>query len=196
VRDEGNTYRDVWEVHLEEHARTFERARTGLAGDFEACADLLLTTLRGGGTAFFCGNGGSAADAQHLAAELTVRFLGDRPALRAASLAMDASALTACGNDFGFERIFARQLEALGRPGDALVALSTSGNSPNILTALRAARTLGISSILMTGGRASEGAGLADVTVAVPSGVTASIQEIHIVFGHALCMAIEREFGT
>ena len=184
---------ETWAAHLAEHRRTLDRTEAGLSDRFAAAADLLIATLRGGGTVFFCGNGGSAADAQHLAAEFTVRFTVDRRPFRAMTLAADASAMTACGNDLGFERIFARQLEALGRRGDALVAITTSGNSDNVLAALRTARQLGLASVAMTGETGGRAAALADVLLAVPSATTAAIQEMHITIGHALCHVVEAE---
>jgi D-sedoheptulose 7-phosphate isomerase len=151
--------------------------------------------LSAGHVLLLCGNGGSAADAQHIAAEFTVRFLNDRTALRAMALATDCSSLTATGNDLGFERVFARQLEAHGRPGDVLIAISTSGNSPNILAALDVARTSQVRTIAMTGAGGGKAASRADHLLAVPSTSTARIQEMHILIGHALCGAVERRLG-
>lgn len=192
--DSGSHLR-LWERHLADHATAFERTRTDLADAFARCADLVLTTLRRDGAVFFCGNGGSAADAQHLAAELTVRFVGHRQALRSCALAMDTSALTACGNDFGFDQVFARQLEAVGRTGDLVVGITTSGNSPNVLRALERARETGIASIALTGAKGGAAAALADIAVIVPACGTATVQEMHITFGHALCVVVDQEFA-
>lgn len=155
-----------------------------------------INTLKKGGKIMFAGNGGSAADAQHLAAELVSRLNFDRPGLSAIALTTDTSALTAIGNDYGYEHVFARQLEAVARPDDVLFAISTSGNSPNILRLLEAATKRRVHSIGLTGNRAGEMDGLCDTLLAVPSPETPRIQEIHILLGHAICGAIEQEmFG-
>ena len=146
-----------------------------------------------------CGNGGSAGDAQHIAAELSIRYRArpERPSLPAISLAADSSALTACGNDFGYERVFARQLEGLGRAGDFLLAISTSGNSANVIAALQAARLKGMQNILLTGGDGGrmlrEFAPLVDFSIVVPHEETARIQECHIMIGQILCAVVEKE---
>jgi D-sedoheptulose 7-phosphate isomerase len=152
--------------------------------------------LRAGGKLLLCGNGGSAADSQHIATELTIRFEAERQALPAIALTTDTSALTAAGNDFGFDRIFARQVAALGRKGDLLIGLTTSGDSTNVIAALEAARAQGLTTACLTGrdgGRvASES--LADHCLIVPSDRTARIQEVHILIGHLLCAAIDAAF--
>lgn len=142
---------------------------------------------------FFAGNGGSAAEAQHFAAELLGRFLMDRAPLPAMALHVDTSAMTAIGNDFGFEHVFSRQLQGLGQSGDVLVALSTSGRSKNILAAMRVARDLGISTIAMTGEDPRDMGELADVVLAVPATHTPQVQEGHLVLGHLLCDLVERQ---
>jgi len=157
----------------------------------EAMARLIADTARRGGTVFFCGNGGSAAEAQHFATELSVRFVRDRRALAALALTTDGSLLTAAGNDYGFERIFARQIESLGRRGDLLVAMSTSGRSPNILEAVRAARAKRITVVGMTGQAGGRFARRCDVAVVVPSLDTARIQEAHLLVGHICCERAE-----
>jgi D-sedoheptulose 7-phosphate isomerase len=139
----------------------------------------------------FCGNGGSAADAQHWAGELVSRFNYDRPGLAAIALTTDTSILTAIGNDYGYERLFARQVEALGVTGDVLIAISTSGNSPNIVAALEAARVRGITSIGFTGEAGGKMAALCDICLRIPSSSTPRIQEGHEVLGHAICGMIE-----
>ena len=158
-------------------------------------AELSATALQRGGKLLFFGNGGSAADAQHLAAELTVRFIRDRRALAAIVLAADTSALTACGNDLGFENIFSRQVEALGRPGDVAIGLSTSGNSPNVVRAVEQARTMDITAAAFTGATGGKLKSLADPILIVPSRETARIQEMHILLGHILCAEIEQRLG-
>ena len=139
-----------------------------------------------------CGNGGSAADTQHVVAELVVRLTVDRPALRAIALTTDSSIFTAIGNDYGFEHIFSRQVEALGQPGDILLAISTSGNSPNCIRALERARALGLTTIGFTGNGGGKMAPLADINVIVPGTVTMNIQESQLALEHIFCMLVER----
>ena len=139
-----------------------------------------------------CGNGGSAADTQHVVAELVVRLTVDRPALRAIALTTDSSIFTAIGNDYGFEHIFSRQVEALGQPGDVLLAISTSGNSPNCIRAPERARALGLTTIAFTGNGGGKMAPLADINVIVPCAVTMNIQESQLALEHIFCMLVER----
>ena len=146
-------------------------------------------------TLFWCGNGGSAADSQHLAAEFVGRFKKDRKALRSIALTTDTSVLTCVANDYSYEDIFSRQLEALARDADVLVAISTSGNSENILRALRTARELGVKTIALLGKDGGEAKALADMAIVIPSESTARIQEAHILIGHILCDMIEQELG-
>lgn len=185
----------VFSAGLAEHAAVLEAVRRDLGGPFERMLEAWVTAIRGGGKIMFCGNGGSAADAQHLATELTVRYVSDRPAIAALALTTDTSALTAAANDHGFGTVFARQVEALGRPGDVLVAISTSGRSPNILLALRRARELGVVPAALTGGDGGEVVGLADPVIVVPSRTTARIQEMHITLGQLLCSGLEQALG-
>jgi D-sedoheptulose 7-phosphate isomerase len=176
------------------HLARLER-RCGRA--LAAAAEAVIACLEGGGTVYFCGNGGSAADAQHLAAELAGRYLVDRPALAAVALTTNSSALTAIGNDYGFDDVFGRQLEALGSPGDLLVAITTSGRSPNVLRAVEVAHGLGMLVIGMTGESGRRLATLCDFVLMTPSRVTPRIQEGHIALGHALCELVERAmFGS
>jgi len=156
-----------------------------------AAGDMLLTSLRAGGKIMFCGNGGSAALAQHLAAELTGRFLKERAPLAALSLNADSSALTAIGNDYGFEQIFARQLRGIGRAGDVLVGISTSGNSPNIVAALQAAREAGISTIGLGASAGGAMMEFCDICIRAPASRTDQIQELHNTIGHILCGLVE-----
>lgn len=169
------------------------RALPDLAPQMDEAARLIVASLQAGGTLFFCGNGGSAADAQHFAAEMTGRFAFDRPALAAVALHTDTSALTAIANDYGYDHVFSRQIQALGKPGDVLVGLSTSGNSPNVLMAMQTARERGLTVIAMTGQNAGRTADLAQVVLAAPASVTARIQELHEIIGHSLCQIIESE---
>jgi D-sedoheptulose 7-phosphate isomerase len=155
----------------------------------QACAD----ALRGGHKILFAGNGGSAADAQHLAGELVSRFNYDRPGLAAFALTTDTSVLTAIGNDYGYERLFARQVEAVGNAGDVLVAISTSGRSPNILEALRVARVKGLVTVGMTGRGGGRMPELCDHVLRTPSDETPRIQEGHIAMGHTICYLVEQQ---
>ena len=157
----------------------------------ERMSRMVASTLARRRTVFFCGNGGSAAEAQHLATELVVRFVRDRGALPAIALGTDTAMLTAAGNDYGFDRVFARQIEALGRRGDLLVAMTTSGRSPNILEAVRAARARGLHVVGMTGEAGKAFARRCDAALVVPSLHTARIQEVHLLAGHILCERAE-----
>jgi len=167
-------------------------ALKALAPVVEQVACLWIDALQAGGKVMFCGNGGSAADAQHLAAELAGRYELDRPGLAGLALTTDTSALTAIGNDFGFERVFARQVEALGRPGDVLYAISTSGNSPNVVAAVETARRLGIKTVAVTGAGGGRLKELCDLALSVPATKANHIQELHIALGHLLCGLAER----
>ena len=177
----------AWAAHLDAAAQ----ARDNLFTPFSRLADAAVAAIESGGKILFFGNGGSAADAQHIATELTIRFMADRPAIAGIALTTDSSALTACGNDFGFERIFARQIEALGRPGDLAVGISTSGKSPNVLAALETAKTMGLTAAGLCGGAGGPMADVADPLVIAPGADTARIQEMHITIGHLLCAEIE-----
>lgn len=157
-----------------------------------AIADRIAVVLRGGGKLLFAGNGGSAADAQHLAAEFLSRFARDRDPLPAIALTTDTSVLTAIGNDYGYEHVFERQVRGLGRKDDAFIAISTSGRSPNVLAALRAAREMGLTTIGFSGGNSADMGALCDLLLAVPSTETALIQQIHLVAYHAICGVVER----
>jgi D-sedoheptulose 7-phosphate isomerase len=178
-----------------EHRDAFESLLASLAAPFERVLGLWEAAAGTGGKILLFGNGGSAADAQHLAAELVVRYHADRPAIAAISLTTDTSALTAAANDLGYERIFSRQIEALGRPGDVAVGISTSGRSPNVLAGLAAAREARLHTIGLTGADAMAMQALCDVVLSVPSRITARIQEMHIFLGHLLCKALEQRLA-
>lgn len=157
----------------------------------------MRATLTGGGTLFFAGNGGSAADAQHLATEYVVRYrAGAQRALRAVALTTDSSLLTACANDFGFEHVFARQVEALARPGDLLIVHSTSGNSPNCLLAVEQARALGVRTVAFTGGDGGALAQRADLAFVVPSAQTNQVQELHLAIQHQIAAILTAELSA
>lgn len=189
--DAGGILDQVFAARAETAALTPEAVRA----PFARLAATAAETVRAGGKILFFGNGGSAADAQHLATELVVRFERGRAALAAIALTTDSSALTAIGNDLGFEALFARQVEALGRAGDLAIGLSTSGRSPNVIAGLRAARAGGLAAAALTGGDGGDLVGLADPLLIVPSRETARIQEMHITIGHALCAALEAALG-
>lgn len=180
-------------VHLRELAETAARSADALGDGIRRAARMTQETLAGGGTLFFAGNGGSAADAQHIATEYTIRYLRERRALRAIALTTDTSALTAAGNDFGFEVIFSRQLEALGRAGDLLFVHTTSGNSPNCLRALETAKRLGMRTVALTAKDGGQVRGLADLTLVVPTTRTDRAQEVHLAIQHAICDAVDEE---
>lgn len=178
-----------------EHEAVARRTQAALGAAFADLVGACVKSVRGGGKLLFFGNGGSAGDAQHLATELTVRYKWNRPPIAAIALTTDTSALTAAGNDLGFERIFARQIEALGRPGDVAVGISTSGKSPNVLAGLRQAKAQGLVTAALGGKDGGDLPGLADHVLVVPSDTTARIQEMHILLGQMLCGALEIELG-
>jgi len=161
------------------------------ADDIAAIAARYETTLRGGGTLFFAGNGGSAADAQHLATEYVVRYQTNRPAMRAVALTTDTSLLTACANDMGFDEVFARQVEALAEPGDLLVLHSTSGESPNLIRAAQSARARGVAVVAFLGKGGGQLKDLADASLIIPAVDTARIQELHLAIEHVICDLVE-----
>jgi D-sedoheptulose 7-phosphate isomerase len=180
--------------NLQEHLDVFDRLRS-LEDEIEGAGALASQTLFDGGKILFCGNGGSASDSQHLAAELTGRFIKDRRPLAAIALTTDTSVLTSIANDYAFEEVFARQVMALGRPGDLLVGISTSGNSKNIIRAVNEARSLGVQTLGLLGRDGGQLRALCDHAIVVPSDVTARIQESHILIGHTICGLIERRLG-
>ncbi len=179
---------------LREHLELFDRLEQ-LAPAIDRAAGLMTAALSAGHKILLCGNGGSAADSQHIAAELTGRFVGERRALAAIALSTDTSALTSIGNDYGFEEVFARQLAGVGAAGDCLVAISTSGNSRNVIRAAEVARGAGIQIIGLLGRDGGKLLPLCDVPIVVPSSTTARIQEAHIFIGHVLCASIEEALG-
>jgi D-sedoheptulose 7-phosphate isomerase len=187
---------EYFERELDDHRRVAEASRDELAGSFRAILAIWSDAVRAGNKLLFFGNGGSAADAQHFAAELVVRFRLDRKPIPAIALTTDTSALTAGANDLGYERVFARQIEALGRPGDVAVGSSTSGKSPNVIEAFRTARELGLNTVAFSGGDGGELPGLVDEILLVPSRETARIQEMHLTLGHTLCGALELGLGS
>jgi D-sedoheptulose 7-phosphate isomerase len=185
----------LFDQYLSEHRELFARLDP-LRIDVAVAAERLTRALLHGGKLMFCGNGGSAADSQHLASEFTGRFIDDRRPLAAIALSTDSSALTCIANDYAFEQVFERQLRALGCSGDALVAISTSGNSANVLRAVQAARELGVEVIGLLGRDGGRLKAHCDVALVVPSDTTARIQEAHIFIGHTLCAMVEQALGV
>lgn len=180
------------ESTIADHLRVVEAFRAACPATIEAIAAACIASLRGGGKVCFFGNGGSAADAQHFAAEIVVRFTRNRRALPSIAFTTDTSILTACANDFGYDDVFARQVEGLCRPGDVVVGISTSGSSQNVVRGLEAARGIeGVVTVAFTGEKEGRCFELADHTLRVPSAVTARIQECHLIAGHTICDLIE-----
>jgi D-sedoheptulose 7-phosphate isomerase len=186
---------DMVAAHFRESCMTLDRAADDkqLRAVIHAIADVITRAFRDGGKLLIAGNGGSAADAQHIAGEFLSRLHFDRHPLPAIALAGDVSVLTAIGNDYGFERVFERQLLGLGREGDVFLAISTSGRSPNVLAALRTARQIGITTVGFSGSGQREMATHCDHFLAAPAEQTALIQQIHIVAAHAICGLVERD---
>jgi D-sedoheptulose 7-phosphate isomerase len=184
-----------WAAERDEHLIAAQQTFAALFDVFGQMLDVCEEAVRGGGKILFFGNGGSAADAQHLATELSIRYARDRAPIAAIALTTDTSALTAAGNDLGFERIFARQVEAVGRKGDVAIGISTSGNSANVLAGLRAARAAGIVTVGLSGRDGGAMHDVCDVLLIVPSQTTARIQEMHITLGQMLCGALEQRLG-
>ncbi|HEX5211655.1 MAG TPA: SIS domain-containing protein [Pseudolabrys sp.] len=184
-----------FKAEFAEHHDVARRTEAALQSAFAGLVAACVKSIRGGGKLMFFGNGGSAGDAQHLATELTIRYKTGRAAIAAIALTTDTSALTAAGNDLGFDRIFARQIEALGRPGDLAIAISTSGKSANIIAALRQAKAMQLVTAALGGKGGGDTLGLADHLLVVPSDTTARIQEMHITLGQMLCGALEIELG-
>lgn len=182
-----------FEHEFKEHTEVTHRTCRALSDAFPRLVRVCVNSIQNGGKILFFGNGGSAADAQHLATELTVRYKANRRALAAMALTTDTSALTAIGNDLGFDRLFSRQIEAIGKPGDVAMGITTSGKSPNVIQAFETARELGLERAAFSGKGGGDLAGLADPLLIVPSNATARIQEMHILLGQMLCGAIEIE---
>lgn len=186
---------DLFDSELGEHLAVATATKAALKLDFTRVVHICARSVKSGGKLLFFGNGGSAADAQHLATELTVRYKADRAAIAAIALTTDTSALTAAANDMGFAYVFSRQIEALGRPGDVAIGITTSGQSANVVKALETARSLGLATVLFSGREGGEAKKHADHALLVPSSTTARIQEMHITLGQVLCAALEIELG-
>lgn len=185
-----------WASEAKEHKDVAEKTFATLQGEFAQMLDICEAAIKSGNKIMFFGNGGSASDAQHLATELAVRYVNDREPIAALSLSTDTSALTAIGNDFGFEYLFSRQVEAIGRKGDVAIGITTSGKSENVLNALQSAKRMGIKTVALSGKTGGDLPKLKpDVTIIVPSHTTARIQEMHITLGQMLCGALEQKLG-
>ncbi|MBL6934953.1 MAG: SIS domain-containing protein [Alphaproteobacteria bacterium] len=182
-------------AEFQEHEDVARATAKAVEAPFRELVALCATAISNGHKLVFFGNGGSAADAQHLAAEMCCRFSQDRAPLPGLALTTDSSALTAIGNDYGFEHVFARQISALGQPGDVALGISTSGTSANVLRGLEAARETGMATVGLGGGDGGKLGTAADLLIIVPSPTTARIQEMHITLGHLLCAALETELG-
>lgn len=191
-------YRNVISARLQTHIETLSRLEQDetLKAVIDAAVEKIVACFRSGGRVYFCGNGGSAADAQHLAAEFSGRFYFDRPVLPADALHCNSSYLTAVANDYGYEKVFARLISGMGRKGDILVGISTSGNSKNILQAFDVCKEKGLITVAMTGASGGKMREQADLLINVPSNDTPRIQEAHITVGHIICELVEQEiFG-
>lgn len=184
-----------YKAEFAEHRAVVSLTEQALEDSFVKLLGACVASLRNGGKLLFFGNGGSAGDSQHLATELTIRYKKNRPAIAAIALTTDSSALTACGNDLGFDQIFARQIEAIGRSGDVAIGITTSGKSPNVILALKQAKAMGMVAAALSGRGGGDLPGLADHLLVVPSNTIARIQEMHIAVGQMLCGAIEIELG-
>ncbi|HEX6942520.1 MAG TPA: SIS domain-containing protein [Gemmatimonadaceae bacterium] len=190
---DARTAKTLATTRLRELGRLAELSAESLVDDIAAAAGLVQGTLAGGGTLFFCGNGGSAADAQHLATEYVVRYMKNRRAMPAIALTTDSSLLTAAANDLGFDQIFSRQVEALVRGGDLLVVHSTSGNSPNVLKAAEAAKAKGANVLALTARDGGLLKAMADVAVVIPTDRTDRAQELHLMIQHVICELVESD---
>jgi D-sedoheptulose 7-phosphate isomerase len=188
-------YKQMLQRSLEEHLEAIGRLLDGKLEEIEQGGQLICDTLGAGNKILLCGNGGSAADAQHIAAELVGRYEGQRRSFPAIALTTDTSALTALSNDYGFEQVFARQVAGLATSGDLLIAISTSGKSPNIINAVEQARALGCKVVGLTGESGEPLASLCDLAVVVPANRTSRVQEAHITIGHLWCEMVDRAQG-
>lgn len=179
---------------LKDHQDTLQKVIDTLGGDIEVACEMITSAIKSGNKVLLAGNGGSAADAQHIAAELTGRYVKDRKPLPGIALTVDTSALTSIANDYGYEHVFSRQLEAFARPGDLFIGISTSGNSPGILAAFESAKKLEVKTLGLSGRDGGKMNGLCELNIIVPSNITARIQEMHILIGHILCTAVDDLF--
>jgi D-sedoheptulose 7-phosphate isomerase len=195
IADSDREAADLWRKEIDEHRQTVQATADSAQQSFCDAIALLEAGVRRGGKILLFGNGGSASDAQHIAAELVVRYKSDRLPIAAIALTTDTSTLTACANDFGYDRIFERQIEAIGRKGDVAFAISTSGRSANVIKGLRQARTMGLQTVGLSGGIGGGMREFCDSLIVVPSSVTSRVQEMHITIGHMICKSLEERLG-
>ena len=179
---------------IEAHEQAVAALKANCLPELEKMAEICRLTIKNGHKILLCGNGGSAADSQHIAAEFVGRFVKERQGLPSIAFTTDTSILTAIGNDYGYDEVFRRQVEALGREGDVLIGISTSGNSGNIVKAFEQAKKQGVTTFALTGQKDSKMSAMADVTLKVPAPVTARVQECHIMIGHMICEYIDEEY--
>ena len=185
-----NTIKEEFSSHLE----TINKVIGSMEQDIETASKIIVDALKNGNKILLCGNGGSAADAQHIAAELTGRYKTERRGLPGIALTTDTSALTAIGNDYGYDRVFDRQVESLASSGDVIIGISTSGNSKNVISALKLGQELGCKTVGLTGRDGGAMNDVCDINMVVPSDNTPRIQEMHILFGHTICQIIDNNF--
>ena len=176
---------------LYDHQKLIQKVIDSLTGDIKIACEMIVSTLKNGNKVLVAGNGGSAADAQHIAAELSGRFVKERKALPGIALTTDTSAITSIANDYGYQYVFSRQLEAIAQPGDLFIGISTSGNSEGILKAFESAKKLNCKTLGLSGRDGGKMNGLCELNIIVPSDITARIQEMHILIGHILCKAVD-----
>ena len=186
--------KEMIKAEFEAHQKTIEATIDKLIPNVETASQMLIDTLKNGNKILLCGNGGSASDAQHIAAELTGRYKSERKGLPGIALNTDTSALTAIANDYGYDRVFDRQVEALANEGDLLIGISTSGNSANVISALKTAREMGCKCIGLSGRDGGAMNEVCDLNIIVPADDTPRIQEMHILIGHTLCQAVDDAF--
>jgi D-sedoheptulose 7-phosphate isomerase len=179
---------------LKDHQELIQKVIDSLITDIEAACEMMISAIKSGNKVLLAGNGGSAADAQHIAAELSGRFVKERKALPGIALTTDTSALTAIANDYGYNHVFSRQVEALAQPGDLFIGISTSGNSQGILNAFESAKNIGCKTLGLSGRDGGKMNGICDLNIIIPANVTARIQEMHILIGHILCKAVDDLF--
>ncbi|MDD3019610.1 MAG: SIS domain-containing protein [Alphaproteobacteria bacterium] len=187
---------EFWAKETSHHLEIADKTISTLGKGVEDWVDMAVSCIEAGGKILFCGNGGSAADAQHIAAELSVKLCQDRKPIAALCLSLDPSAMTACANDYGYDKVFSRQVAALGRSGDLLVGITTSGNSKNIIEAIETAKENSMKVVVLTGDSGGKVAPMADLALKIPcADSTARIQEMHILLGHIFCGALEQRLG-
>lgn len=188
-------WEEFFQSEMNEHQAVAQKVQEQMFEDFYKLCQVCLTAIQKGNKIMFFGNGGSAADSQHLATELTVRYKEDRLPIAAIALTTDTSALTAIGNDYDFTHLFSRQIQALGQPGDVCIGITTSGKSPNVIKALTTAKAMGLVPAALSGKDGGDLKGIADPLIIIPSNTTSRIQEMHITLGQMLCGALEKALG-